>query len=394
LTRPRIRVLRVISRLNVGGPALQASLLTERLDPTRYESRLVTGVAAPDEGNYLALRGIPTDRVVTVSALRRPIRGLHDLAALGCLVTLIRRFRPHVVHTHTAKAGALGRLAARVCGVPVVVHTFHGHVFRGYFTPAVTRLFVVIERQLAPWTHRLLAVSDTVRAELLQLGIGSPPTLSVQPLGLDLEPLVACARRRGALRAELGLNGAAPLVGIVARLVAIKAHEVFVAAAARVARECPATRFVVVGDGERRGELVRAAADLGLGGRIHFLGWRGDLDRLYADLDLAVLCSRNEGSPVSLIEAMAAGCPVVATRVGGVPDLVADGVSGLLVPPDAPEALAAAVLALLRAPERRRTLGAAGRDRVVPAFAAERLLGDIDRLYTDLLRERRVAAEP
>ena len=165
---------------------------------------------------------------------------------------------------------------------------------------------------------------------------------------------------------------------------AIKAHEVFVAAAARVARECPATRVVVVGDGERRGELVRAAADLRLGGRIHFLGWRRDLDRLYADLGLAVLSARNEGSPLSLIEAMAAGCPVVATGVGGVPDLVADGVSGLLLPPDV----------LLRAPERRRTMGVAGRARVVPSFAAERLVGDIDRLYTDLLRERRVAAEP
>jgi glycosyltransferase involved in cell wall biosynthesis len=162
--------------------------------------------------------------------------------------------------------------------------------------------------------------------------------------------------------------------------VAINAHEVFLAAAARVAGQCPATRFVVGGDGE----LGRVAADLRLGGRIHFLGWRRDLDRLYADLGLAVLSARNEGSPLSLIEAMAAGCPVVATRVGGVPDLVADGVSGLLVPPDA----------LLRAPERRRTMGVAGRARVVPSFAAERLVGDIDRPYTDLLRERRVAAEP
>jgi glycosyltransferase involved in cell wall biosynthesis len=389
-TRARVRVLRVIARLNIGGPAVHATLLTERLDPARYDSRLVAGTEEAAEGNYLTLRGVNPPGIVRLPALGREIRGSRDVVALVRLIALVRRFRPHVVHTHTAKAGMLGRLAARLCRVPVIVHTYHGHVFHGYFSPRRTRLFVTIERRLARRTDRLLAVSETVREELLRLGIGTAATFRVMPLGLDLAPLVESAGLRGGLRTELGIPAEAPLCGIVARLVPIKAHEVFLDAAAAVARTMPESRFLVIGDGERRAELERRATRLGLAKQVRFLGWRRDLDRLYADLDIAVLTSRNEGSPVSLIEAMAAGCPVVATRVGGVPDLVEDGLTGLLTPPDDPEALAAALSALFRDPARRRTLGAAGQKRVVSAFAAERLLDDIDRLYTALLAAKGV----
>ncbi len=382
----RIRVLRVIARLNVGGPALHATLLTERLVPERYETRLVAGTEAAGEGNYLALRGRPLEGLHVLPALGREIRGGHDLAALVQLTRLIRDFAPHVVHTHTAKAGTLGRLAAVLAKVPVVVHTYHGHVLHGYFTPAVSRLFVAIERWLARRSDRLIAVSETVAAELLARGIGTAERFAVVPLGLDLERFLHAERARGELRAELGLAPGVPLVGIVARLVPVKAHEVFLAAAAGVARTVPEARFLVIGDGERRPALEAEAGRLGLGGRVRFLGWRRDLERVYADLDVAVLSSRNEGSPVSLIEAMAAARPVVSTRVGGVPDLVEDGVTGCLVPPADGPALAEAIRDLLANPERRQTLGLAGRKRVFPAFGAERLLSDIDRLYTTLLR--------
>lgn len=381
----RVRVLRVIARLNIGGPALHATLLTERLDPARYDSLLVAGVEEPSEGNYLALRGRSLERLMVLPALGREIRGGPDLVALVQLTRLIRRVRPQVVHTHTAKAGTLGRLAARLARVPVIVHTYHGHVFHGYFPPARTRLFLAIERGLAKWTDRLLTVSETVRSELLRLGIGAPEKLVVVPLGLDLEPFTGTETLRGQLRGELGLGEEALLVGIVARLVPIKAHEVFLEAAAQVARRLPQSRFLVVGDGARRAELETLAGRLGLDDRVRFLGWRRDLDRIYADLDVVALTSRNEGSPVSLIEAMAAGRPVVATRVGGVPDLVEDGVTGWLVPPGDPEALAEAMAALLADPDRRQAMGQAGRKRVIPAFSAERLLQDMDRLYTALL---------
>jgi glycosyltransferase involved in cell wall biosynthesis len=231
-----------------------------------------------------------------------------------------------------------------------------------------------------------------VRAELLAHRIGSPERLLVMPLGLELDRFLTCEARRGELRAELGLDGGASIVGIVARLVPIKAHETFLEAAATLAAEVPGSHFLVVGDGERRQELVALADRLGLGARVHFLGWRRDLDRVYADLDLVVLTSRNEGSPVSLIEAMAAARPVVATRVGGVPDLVEDGVTGCLAVPGDASALARDMEALLVDPTRRRAMGLAGRRRVAAAFGAERLVADMDRLYTTLLREKSVGS--
>jgi glycosyltransferase involved in cell wall biosynthesis len=384
----RVRVLLVIARLNIGGPALHATVLTEGLDPSRYESRLATGHEERAEGNYLALRGATLEGLVLVPGLGREIRGAQDLVALGRLVSLIRKFRPDIVHTHTAKAGVLGRLAARWCGVPVVVHTYHGHVLHGYFGPARTRLFSAIERRLARHTTRLLAVSERVRHELLALGIGRPDRFDVLPLGLNLDGFLDAEAWRGEFRRELGFTEGEILVGIVARLVLIKAHEIFLYAAAAIARRLPPSRFVVVGDGERRAHLEALARRLELGHRVRFVGWRGDLPRVYADLDAVVLTSRNEGSPTSLIEAMAAARPVVATRVGGVPDLVEDGQHGLLVPADDVTALAQAVEEVLTSPDRGRRMGEAGRKRVYPAFTAQRLIADLDRLYTELLAGR------
>lgn len=383
----RIRVLRAITRLNIGGPAVHATILTERLDSARYQSLLVAGTEETREGNYLALHGRSLEKLVMIPALGRRIRVGPDLVALRELVRLMREVRPHIVHTHTAKAGTLGRLAARWARVPVVVHTYHGHVFGGYFSPAKTRLFLAIERRLARWTDRLLATSETTRAELLALGIGRPKQFAVVPEGPDLGGFLNGDGLRGQLRAELGLADTTPLVGIVARLAPIKAHEVFLEAAAAVVRDLPACRFLVVGDGERRAELEALTRRLELAEQVRFLGWRKDLDRLYADLDVVVLCSRNEGSPVSLVEAMAAAKPVVATCVGGVTDLVNDGVTGCLIPPADSRALAGALRELLRDPERRRSMGAAGRERVAP-LGTEQLLADMDRLYTGLLREK------
>ena len=383
-----VRVLRVISRLNIGGPAVHTTLLTTRLDPTRYDSTLVTGTEEEGEGNYLELQGLSVPRLVRLPGLGREIRGLAEITVLRKLMAVIRRVRPHVVHTHAAKAGALGRVAARLCRVPVVVHTYHGHVLRGYFSPLKTSVFLRIERMLAHATDELVAVSPRVREELLHMGIGHPARFSVVPLGLDLDTFVMADRLRGSLRAELGLGARVPLVGIVARLAPIKAHEVFLAAAREVLAEVPGTVFLLVGDGPRRAGLERLAGEMGLGPNARFLGWRGDLPRVYADLDVVALSSRNEGSPVALIEAMAAGRPVAATRVGGVPDVVVDGENGRLVPPDEPVALARAVVDLLSAPDQRTRLGAAGRASVVARYGAQRLVDDIDTLYQRLLASR------
>lgn len=388
----RLRVLRVIARLNVGGPAIHATLLHERLDPTRFESTLVAGSEAAGEASYLDLHGRSARSLVTIPDLGRELSGVRDVSALRQVIAVIRRVRPHIVHTHTAKAGALGRVAAWLCRVPVIVHTYHGHVLHGYFSPGRTRVFAGIERALARVSDALVTVSPKVRDELLAFGVGRVEQYHVVPLGFDLDRFTHADTKRGELRAELGVDAGALVVGIVARLVPIKHYELFLEAAALVRERRPDARFVIVGDGECRAALETLAARLNLGGHVHFLGWRADLDRIYADLDLVALTSKNEGSPVALIEAMAAGRAVVATEVGGVADVVADRETGRLVPaPPAGTAImfADALLSLAEAPALRESLGREGRHRVLARYGASRLVQDIEALYGTL-----VAAHP
>jgi glycosyltransferase involved in cell wall biosynthesis len=378
-----VKIVRIIARLNVGGPAIHVILLSARLRAAGYETILVKGREAPSEGDMLDFARELDVRPVVVPELGREIRWWDDVLAFWKLVVIIRRERPDIVHTHTAKAGLLGRVAAWLAGVPLIVHTFHGHVFHGYFSPSRTRLFVALERWLARRTHRLVAVSERVRGEVLAHGVGRPERFHVVPVGLDLKRFAECDARRGEARDELGLSPDAPLVGIVARLVPIKRHEVFLTAAAAVARRLPACRFLVVGDGERRHTLERLAADLGIGDRVLFLGWRRDLERIYTDLDVAVLTSANEGSPVSLIEAMASGVPVIGPRVGGVPDVIDDGATGIIVPPDDASSTADAIMRLLGDLEVRRKMGAAARERALRLYAADRLVSDVAALYRE-----------
>ncbi len=367
--------------------------LTSRLDPARYESRLVAGSEGEGEASHLDVFGLTLQNLVRIPALGRELSPHRDLSTVASLVRLMRRERPDIVHTHTAKAGAVGRLAAAIAGVPIVVHTFHGHVLDGYFSAAKTRAFVEIERLLARRTSRLIAVTPTVRDQILERGIGRPDQFSVVRLGLDLEPFVSYNQHAGKLRAELALPADVPLVGIVGRLVPIKAHELFLSAAARVAAASRA-HFVIVGDGYLRPRIEAQAAALGLMPRIHMLGWRADLPAINADLDVATLSSRNEGSPVALIEAMTAERAVVSTRVGGVADVIDDGRTGVLVPSGNAAALGDAILALIGDPARRRSLGVAARASVYPAYAMSRLIGDIDDLYQQLLADRDPRTSP
>lgn len=382
---PRLRVLRVITRLNIGGPALQAILLTERLDPSRFDTMLVTGEPGPAEGDMLNLR--PTAlRPVLRRGLRREISPLADARALVDLVRIVRSFRPHIVHTHMAKAGLLGRTAARLGGAPIVVHTFHGNVLRGYFDSPRIRVFLALERALGRLSTRIVAISPRQKEEIRRLDIAREPRLVEIPLGVDLAPFLDSPR--GELRRELGIRNDEPLVGIVGRLVPIKAIDVFIEAMALIGRSNSQARFVIVGDGELRLPLESLARARGLDGRLRFLGWRGDLRRVYGDLDVVVLTSDNEGTPVSVLEALAAGRPVVATAVGGVPDVIGANERGVLVPPRDPHSVARAVADLLARPAEAARLGHAGRSYVYPVYDIGTLVDRMERLYTDLARER------
>jgi glycosyltransferase involved in cell wall biosynthesis len=385
-----LRVLRVFSRLNIGGPSVHVILLSAGLRPLGYETRLVVGRESPREGNMLALAAEKNVACEAMAGLGREIAPLQDLRALAGLYRLVRAWRPHIVHTHTAKAGLLGRLAARAARVPTVVHTFHGHVLRGYFSPAKTALFRRVETHLATSADALVAVSESVKQDLVGLGIARAEKIHVVPLGLDLAHLAA-GLPRGVLRREAGVSDEAPLVGMVGRLVPIKDVPTFLQAARIVRGERGDARFALVGDGEERTALEALCRKLGLADAVTFFGWKSDLAGVYGDLDVVVNASRNEGTPVALIEALAAGRPVVATRVGGTPDLLGEGERGRLVPPGDPGALAQAVLETLDQSEAARRRVQAGREHVLARHSADRLVRDVDALYRELRAAKKAA---
>ena len=375
----RLRVMRVISRMNVGGPALQAAVLARGLDATRFDQRLYAGCVTSDEADYVALCAQDVE-VLPVSGLGRQVRPLDDARALAELIGAMRRFRPHIVHTHTAKAGALGRLAALSAGVPAKVHTFHGHLLHGYFSAGKTRAVVHTERALARACDRLVSVGVQVRDELLAAGIGSAPQYVVVPPGTRLRPLPS--RREARLR--LGLPQDDPVVAYVGRLVAVKRPDRLLAVARRVRERCPHAQFVICGEGPDRDAL---SADSGLDPAPVLVGWRSDVETVYAAADVTILTSDNEGMPVSLIESALAGVPAVATGVGSVAEVVADGVTGLLAPPRSDE-LARHVVRLLTDRGLRERMGREARIRAERRFGPQRLVADIDQLYTSIARHR------
>jgi glycosyltransferase involved in cell wall biosynthesis len=294
---------------------------------------------------------------------------------------VIRDFRPHVVHTHTAKAGVLGRTAAMLARSPVRVHTFHGHLLHGYFSPLVTKGVIAVERAYARRTTRLVAVGARVRDELLAAGIGRPEQYVVVPPGIELPP----APTREAARAALGVIGTVPAVAFVARLTHVKRPDRFADVAERVAAEQPDAVFLVAGEGDCLDDLRGRLASLG--DRVRFLGWRRDVETIYAAADMVLLTSDNEGMPVSLIEAASVGCPAVTTRVGSAHEVVLDGQTGLVVDVDA-QALARATLQVLGDRALRDRFSNAARVHARDHFSSERLVADTARLYDELTAAR------
>jgi glycosyltransferase involved in cell wall biosynthesis len=375
-----LRILRVIARMNVGGPALQVTALADGLDPRRFEQRLLVGDVEEGEADYLALRA-PHVAAERVHGLGRTPSPIGDLRALASIRRVIREFRPHVVHTHTAKAGVLGRTAAMLARSPIRVHTFHGHLLHGYFSPFVTKAVVAAERAYARRTTRLVAVGARVRDELLAAGIGRPEQYVVVPPGIQLPP----APTREAARAALGVAGEHPTVAFVARLTPVKRPDRFADVARRVAASQPDAIFLVAGEGDRLDDLRHRLAPLG--NRVRFLGWRSDVEVIYAAADMVLLTSDNEGMPVSLIEAASVGCPAVTTRVGSAHEVVLDGQTGLVVDVDA-EALARATLELLGDRAVRDRFATAARAHARDHFSSERLVSDTARLYDELTAAR------
>lgn len=380
-----MKILRLMDRLNDGGPARQAIALSLGFEEMGCKALLATGDVEPHETGMENLARGQGVHIVKIPGLQRQIRPLQDLRAFFHIWRLVREERPDVVHTHKSKAGVLGRLAARLCGVPAVCHTFHGHVLDGYFSGGVNRLFRWIESVMARLTDRIIVLAPSQKKQLLDLSIGSAAQYCVIPSGVPLAHLEGHERHRGELKEELGLDPDTRLVGIIGRLAPVKNHEDFLAAAEQVAGGRKDVRFIVVGDGERRAALEREAARRGLlPGAVFFLGQRSDLARIYADVDVVTLCSVNEGLPMALVEAMACGKPVVATDVGAVRDLLEDGRAGVIVPPRDPAALAGAILAVLNGTETTALLSRRARE-AAHRYRVENLVAKTRALYASLL---------
>lgn len=378
------RVMRIIARMNIGGPATHVTLLNQGLTNLGYECLLVTGMETDREGTLKDEVSARQLSMEIIPNLGREIALGEDIKTLLKLYRLMRRWKPDIVHTHTAKAGFVGRLAARLAGVSLVVHTFHGHVFHGYFGRAKTRFFIALEKFCAKLSDRIITISDRLKTEILEFGITHAEHIQIIPLGLELNRLNAVSEINR-FHAEFGLSPDVQLVGAVGRMVPIKNLHLFLNAAAIAHQKNPNLRFVLVGDGELRTELETYAEKLNISHAVIFAGWRRDLAQVYADLDAVVISSDNEGTPASLIEAMAAGCPVISTRVGGVPDFVKDGETGRLVPPRNPNALGQAILNLFENSTSTSQMAKQAKVMALKQYNSERLIADMDRLYKNLL---------
>ena len=370
----RIKVMQIIARMNVGGPAVIVAELMRGLDSSRFEQVLITGYCDETEADYLD--EVATDiKATRIAGLGRSVSPIADLKAFVGLVHTIKSYKPEVIHTHTAKAGVLGRLASIIAGRGAIrIHTFHGHLLHGYFAGWKTKLVVAIEKILAQRTHFLVAIGNEVKSDLLKAGIGNESRYSVFFPGLP-KPHTAS---KAELRKHLELDCAAIYCTFVGRLTQIKRPDRLLdIAAAMVKREVP-IHFLVAGEGELFESSKSRAASEKL--PVTFLGWRKDIDELFAASDIAILTSDNEGIPLTLIQAAQAGLPIVAPSVGSISDIVENDKTGFLTSPQ-PGAMASALSALATDKALRERLGSAGKARADEYFSLDRMLRDHTEIY-------------
>ena len=407
-----MKILRIIARLNVGGPTRHVVWLTEALREGGFESKLIAGrvpAGEEDMAYFAAEHGVEPTYIKEMSRELSP----RDIVSLFKVLRIIREERPDIIHTHTAKAGTVGRVAAflykwitpgTVIGRPrrvKLVHTFHGHVFHSYYGKAKTGVFIMIERSLARFaTDKIIVITPQQLHEIHnKVGVGRAGQFEVIPLGIDLARLNRDENARTEFRRELNIRDETLLVGFVGRLTEIKNIPMLLRAVRSYLDlpEDPATKFVIVGDGHLRGDLERMCAELGISEYVIFVGHRDDLDRVYSGLDVVALTSLNEGTPLSLIEAMAARVPVISTSVGGVCDLLGENTErmdgftlcerGISVPSNDDVAFANGLLYLEKNEKLRFDLAEKGYQFAVGNYGKERLVADIKSLYARMLDE-------
>ena len=388
------KILRIINRFNLGGPTYNVAYLTKHLAP-EFETVLIGGEKDEQEESSLHILEGMDLQVELIPEMRRAISWQDDWHAFKKLRSIIRKHKPDIVHTHASKAGTLGRLAAWMEGVPVIVHTFHGHVFHSYFGSFKTAAYKWIERFLALLSTRIIAISQGQKEELCRVHrIASERKAVVIPLGFDLKKFSENQEsKRVQFREKWGLQPQEVAIGIIGRLVPIKNHEFLLEAIAKLKSETTAPfRLLIVGDGELRQSLEMRCLDLGLSisseskpGEVIFTSWITEVDKVVAGIDIAVLTSLNEGTPVSLIEAQAGGLPVVSTKVGGIHHVVLEDITGFLLEKGDLNTLIRHLKILVESPTLRKEMGEKGKLYVEKQFHYTRLVEETRHLYRQLL---------
>jgi len=374
----RIRVMRIIARMNIGGPAVQVSGLMRGFDTNSFDQRLYTGFCGVNEADYL--ESVANDvHAFRIKGFGRRVNLIGDLKALIVLIVEIRKFKPHVIHTHTAKAGFLGRLASLVSMQRSIrVHTFHGHLLNGYFGSTKRLLVIVAERFLALFTDQLLAVGDKVRNDLLKVGIGKEESFGIMPPGLEIGDLPSKIESQNSFGILVGHLQCA----FIGRLTQVKRPDRFLDVVVELQRRQVQIDFFVAGDGElidfcrQRIKLENLP--------VRLLGWQSDIEKVLSAADIVVLTSDNEGTPLSLIQAGMSGIPVVTTDVGSVSEIVLHGVTGIVAPLEV-ERICDAIEKLAGDPELRASLGHAAKEFTLGKFGIKRLVHEHEELYRRLL---------
>lgn len=394
------RVLRILNRLIIGGPSKNVVYLSRYMQPD-FDTMLVIGGKEDHEQDADFLAKANHIDPVCIPEMKRPISFNNDWKAYQQLKKLIRQFKPDIVHTHAAKSGALGRLAAKHCGVPVIVHTFHGHVFHSYFNSLKTNFFIKTERYLAGFSDAIIAISDVQKKELsADFKIAPAEKFSVIPLGLDLDHFITDQEaKRNKFRNEFNLDDETVAIGIIGRLVPVKNHSLFIKAI-RSVLDNSSTKInaFIIGDGESRTSVEQLANDLDIKFSQHtdaehkhpliFTSWRTDVDTVCAGLDIVALTSLNEGTPVSLIEAQAAGKPIVSTRVGGIADVILENKTAFLSDINDEAGFAKNLLYLVNDASLRKRFSNEGKEHVLSKYGYQRLVADMSNLYYNLLAKK------
>jgi glycosyltransferase involved in cell wall biosynthesis len=387
-TNRRIKVLHVITRLDLGGSAENTLLTAIGLSQKGYETTIVCGNSDnPQSVNEKKAIGCGVSILRLTQLVRRP-SPVKDPFALFLLYRLMRRGRYDLVHTHTSKAGIIGRIAARLARIPCIVHTPHGHIFYGYFSTFLTSIFVYFERFTSKFTDAQITLTHREKSDYISKSIGSPGRLFPVYSGIDLEPFLHPQVTRQEMRRRLGVDEHCFIAVTVARLVPVKNHALIISAAERLKNQFRDIRFVFVGDGELKDRLQRHIDSLGLSDRFLFAGWRNDIPEVLAACDIFIMCSKNEGMGRAFVEAQAAGVPVIGSRVGGVFEVLDEGRTGYLVDADNADELAEKIELLYRRRSHTHALSEACRKWVTPKFSVAIMVDEIENIYRKVLREK------